>query len=156
MPEAPSIHASCVLVGATAVLIRGASGTGKSRLAHDLIEAGRRGDTPFARLVSDDRTLLEPLNGRLLARPAPVLHGLLELRHLGIKTMPFEPAAVVGLVVDLTADAERLPETRFAEVAGIRLPRLEVPEKERVFPLILAELEALRAAREARILLAEK
>ena len=90
--SAPSIHASCVLVGAGAVLIRGASGAGKSRLAHDLIEAGSRGDVAFARLVADDRTLVEAVNGRLLARPAPALTGLLELRHIGIRAMPFEPA----------------------------------------------------------------
>ena len=38
-----SIHASAVLVGDRAVLIRGPSGSGKSRLAFDLILAGRAG-----------------------------------------------------------------------------------------------------------------
>ena len=37
----PSVHASAVLVGDRAVLIRGPSGSGKSRLAFDLILAGR-------------------------------------------------------------------------------------------------------------------
>ena len=40
MPN-PSVHASAVLVGNRAVLIRGPSGAGKSRLAFDLILAGR-------------------------------------------------------------------------------------------------------------------
>ena len=38
-----SVHASAVLVGDRAVLIRGPSGAGKSRLAFDLILAGRAG-----------------------------------------------------------------------------------------------------------------
>ena len=41
-----SIHASAVLVGNRAVLIRGPSGAGKSRLAFDLILAGRSGQLP--------------------------------------------------------------------------------------------------------------
>ena len=36
-----TVHASAVLVGARAVLIRGPSGAGKSRLALELIEARR-------------------------------------------------------------------------------------------------------------------
>ena len=64
-----TVHASAVLVGARAVLIRGPSGAGKSRLALDLIEAARAGALLFARLVGDDRVHLEPIGGRLLVRP---------------------------------------------------------------------------------------
>ena len=35
--------------------------------------------------------------------------GLIEVRGLGIRRLPFEPLAVVGLVVDLGANSERLP-----------------------------------------------
>ena len=59
MTVAASIHASAVLVGARAVLIRGRSGSGKSRLALELLQSGGGGHLPFARLVSDDRTLVE-------------------------------------------------------------------------------------------------
>src|ERR1700719_3482526 len=106
----PSIHASAVLVGARAVLIRGPSGAGKSRLALALLRAAESGRPGFARLVSDDRSHLEAQHGRLLVRPAPELAGLIEVRGLGIRRLPYEPVAVVGLVVDLAAsDAERLP-----------------------------------------------
>ena len=54
----PSVHASAVLVGNRAVLIRGPSGAGKSRLAFDLILAGRCGQIPSAVLVGDDRVHL--------------------------------------------------------------------------------------------------
>ena len=71
--SATTIHASAVLVGPRAVLIRGASGAGKSRLAFDLIAAGGR-LLPFARLVADDRTTVEAVGGRLLVTAADGVH----------------------------------------------------------------------------------
>jgi serine kinase of HPr protein (carbohydrate metabolism regulator) len=131
-----------VLVGATAVLIRGASGSGKSRLAFDLIAAGRRGEIPFSRLVADDRTLVEATHGRLLARPVPALAGLLELRHIGIRPFPYEPMAVVGLVVDLDPAADRLPDPAAAttEIEGISLPCLRIPAHEQAFSVVFSEI----------------
>ena len=126
----PSVHASAVLVGARAVLIRGPAGVGKSRLALELIDAAARGLLAFARLVADDRVRLEPANGRLLVRPAAALEGLIEVRGLGIRRLAFEPVAVVGLVVDLAAeDAARLPTPADARVtiAGVTLPRVALP-----------------------------
>jgi HPr kinase/phosphorylase len=134
-----TIHASAVLVGARAVLIRGPSGAGKSQLALELIEASRRGGILFTRLVGDDRVHLEAAGGRLLVRPAPALAGLIELRGLGILQRDYEPCAVVGLVVDLdAADAQRLPEKCEALVEGIRLPRLAVAPGTAPFPAVLA------------------
>lgn len=141
-PE-PTIHASAVLVGARAVLIRGPSGAGKSRLAFDLLEAAEHGGLRFARLVGDDRVHVEAAHGRLLVRPAVSLAGLLEVRGLGILRMPWEPMAQVGLLVDLdAADAERLPgaSARIAEWAGVRLPRLAVASGVDASSLVLAAL----------------
>jgi len=73
IPETPTVHASAVLTGARAVLIRGAAGTGKSRLAFALIAAAQIGLLRFARLVGDDRVHLEPCHGRLLVRPTMCL-----------------------------------------------------------------------------------
>jgi HPr kinase/phosphorylase len=140
-----SIHASAVLIGAKAALIRGPAGAGKSRLAVELIEAARQGTLPFARLVADDRAHVEARSGRLLVRPAPALAGLVEVRGLGIRRLPHEPLAVVGLVVDLAeADADRLPAREAAETAieGIALPRLGVAPGLPALPLVLAFLEA--------------
>ena len=92
------------------MLIRGPSGSGKSRLAFDLILAGRSGQIPPAVLVGDDRVHLEAGQGQIVVRPAPELAGLIEIRGLGIRRCDFIAEAVVGLVVDLwAADAERLP-----------------------------------------------
>jgi serine kinase of HPr protein (carbohydrate metabolism regulator) len=137
-----TVHASAVLVGARAVLIRGPSGTGKSRLALGLIQAARAGALPFARLVGDDRLHLQEAGGRLLVRPAEALAGLLEVRGAGILQMPYEPSAVIGLVVDLAVDGERWPEPaqRQVEIGGITLPRLGVAAGEAALPTVLALL----------------
>src|ERR1044071_4091796 len=103
MHQSPSIHASAVLVGARAVLIQGPSGSGKSQLALALLEAARSGTLPFARLVADDRAEIAALHGRLLVRPAPALAGMIEVRGVGIRRVPYEAVAVVGLLVDLAA-----------------------------------------------------
>jgi serine kinase of HPr protein (carbohydrate metabolism regulator) len=138
-----TIHASAVLVGARAVLIRGPAGSGKSRLALALIQAGASGAFPFARLVGDDRVHVDAAHGRVLVRPADTLAELIEVRGLGIRRVPFEPLAAVGLVIDLAAaDAERLPEPGSAvtEVAGIALPRLAVAPGEDPAGLVIAAL----------------
>jgi HPr kinase/phosphorylase len=137
----PTIHASAVLVGAKAALIRGPSGSGKSRLAWNLVTAATEGLLPFARLVADDRTHLECHSGRLLARPAPALEGMVEIHGLGIRRIEFEPVAVVGLVVDLAAaDAARHPSADSVTIDGITLPRLGVAAETAPLPLVLAAL----------------
>lgn len=142
----PTIHGSAVLVGARAVLIRGAAGAGKSRLAWALIEAANTGSLRFARLIGDDRLHLEAAHGRLLVRPAAELAGCIEMRGLGIRRLAFEPVAVVGLVVDLAAaDAGRLPSPvgTSTELAGTAVRRLPVAAG--VAPLLLV-IAALRTS----------
>ncbi len=135
-----TVHASAVLVGARAVLIRGPSGAGKSRLAWQLIDTARSGAINFARLVGDDRVYLQASHRRLLVTPADTLAGLIELRGVGILRGDHEPCAVVGLVVDLAAvAAERLPAGGETIVlAGITLPRLAVAPGVAALPLVLA------------------
>ncbi len=138
-----SVHASAVLVGDRAVLIRGPSGSGKSRLAFDLVLAGRAGQIPPAVLVGDDRVHLEANGGQLVVRPALELAGLIEVRGLGIFSCDFAPQAIVGLVVDLAApDAERLPqpEALWASINGTELPRIPVKTGMSALPLVIAAL----------------
>jgi HPr kinase/phosphorylase len=130
-PDSPTIHATAVLVGARAVLIRGPAGSGKSRLALQLLQAAETGMIRFARLVADDRVYLEAAKGVLLARPPEPLFGLIEIRGLGLRRLPFELVAAVGWVVDLAAaDASRLPQPSALSttIAGICLPRLAVAQ----------------------------
>jgi serine kinase of HPr protein (carbohydrate metabolism regulator) len=145
---AQTIHGSAVLVGARAVLIRGPSGSGKSRLVMALLEAAQCGLLSFARLVGDDRLQLESAHGRLLVRPAAELAGLIEVHGLGIRRLPYEPVAAVGWVVDLAAaDAERLPaaERRATTVEGVRLARLPVAPAADPTLLLLALLNSAAA-----------
>jgi HPr kinase/phosphorylase len=143
----PSIHASVVLVGSRAVMIRGPSGSGKSRLAFALLQAAEDGRLAFARLVADDRTRLAVVHQRVLAMPVPELAGMIEIHGVGIRQVPFEPMAVLFMVVDLAADAPRMPDRADAVtvIEGILLPRLAVAAGGDPLPLVLAEIRA-RAA----------
>ena len=139
----PTVHASAVLVGSRAVLIRGPSGSGKSRLAFDLILAGRSGQLPPAILVGDDRVHLDTSAGNLMVRPASELAGLIEIRGLGIRRIEHVSEAAIGLVVDLAADdAERLPaaEALTVRIDGVELPRIPVNLRFSPLPLIVAAL----------------
>ena len=91
-----NVHASAVLVGERGVLIRGASGSGKSSLALGLIAA----DPAATWLVADDRVdLARSAGGRLLASVPASLAGLIEIRGQGIFRVRSSPV-VVRLVVD--------------------------------------------------------
>ena len=139
----PSVHASAVLVGTHAVLIRGPSGAGKSRLAFDLILAGRTGQIPPAVLVGDDRVHLWASGGRLMVGPVPQLAGLIEVRGLGIRRCEFAKEAILGLVVDLGAsDAERLPppEKLQTRIHGVEIPRIPVESGFAALPMVVAML----------------
>jgi serine kinase of HPr protein (carbohydrate metabolism regulator) len=125
--DAPTVHASAVLAGARAVLIRGPAGAGKSRLLLALIQAAETG----------------------LLRLAAALAGLVEIRGVGIARLDHEPVAVVGLVVDLAAgDAERLPVAAETVVCGVRLRRLAVAAGADPLPPVLAVLRLPAAAQE--------
>jgi HPr kinase/phosphorylase len=146
--DTATVHASAVLAGAHAVLIRGPAGAGKSQLALALIAAGQTGLLRFARLVGDDRVHLEPHHGRLLVRPAAALAGLIEVRGLGIRRLEHEPVARVGLVVDLAAeDAERLPAGSEIHLCGVQLPRLAVAAGAAPLAAVLAMLNSAPATR---------
>ena len=128
-----------MLVGPRAVLIRGPSGSGKSRLAFALIQTSV---LQFARLIGDDRVRIEAAPGRLLVRPAETLAGLIEIRGLGLRRLAYEPVAVVGLVVDLEApEGARLPEpTTVTSLAGLTVPRLCAAPGTDAFGMLIAAL----------------
>jgi len=122
-----TVHASAALVGEKGVLIRGASGSGKSSLVLALID-----DDPARNaLVADDRVALAVANGRLLAAAAPGLKGLIEVRGQGILPRSHVSPVVIDLVVDLAPDSDcpRLPEPAdtTAILAGIQIPRVLMP-----------------------------
>jgi serine kinase of HPr protein (carbohydrate metabolism regulator) len=138
-----SIHASAVVIGERAVLIRGESGTGKSRLAFDLILAGRAGQIAETRLVADDRAKVRVRDGALIVEPVAELAGLIEVRGLGIRRCQFAAEAPVGLVIDLGAsDSSRLPRPAalVTVIRGVEVARIPVPPGYSALPMVLAAL----------------
>ena len=115
--DTANIHASCVVLhragdafgalGDCGVLLLGESGAGKSDLALRLISLG-------AQLVADDRVGRFARDDALWAHPPKTLAGLIEVRGVGILSLPFETEARIGLVVQLVA-REKMP----------RMPALE-------------------------------
>jgi HPr kinase/phosphorylase len=145
---ASTIHASAVLVGPQAALIRGPAGSGKSTLAWSLVIAAAQGLLTFARLVADDRAYAENHSARLLVRPVEALAGMIEVHGLGIRRIEFEPVAMVGLVVDLgVEDAARYPgaERTRVMIQGVTLPRLAVAPGIAALPMVLAMLQTSSA-----------
>lgn len=92
------IHASCAARDGMGVLLTGAPGSGKSDLVLRLLARG------FV-LVADDRVEIDGLD----ASAPPALAGQLEVRGLGIMTLPFLARARLALAVALTRDVARLP-----------------------------------------------
>lgn len=114
-----TLHASCVAIAGTAVLLRGPSGAGKSDLALRLLDAG-------AGLVADDQVRLLREGNRLIASAPPALQGLLEIRGLGPVSQAYAGPMPVLLLIDLVTpqDVPRLPEPRFERFLDIELPCL--------------------------------
>lgn len=111
-------HASCVSVDGRGVLIKGASGRGKSALALQLLALG-------ALLVSDDRTILTAEGGVLVASAPPQIRGLIEARGIGILNAEIVPTAPIWSVIDLDhRETARLPHPRVTEILGIDVPCL--------------------------------
>ena len=102
------VHASAVLVGARAVLIRGPSGSGKSRLALALI-AGRAARAAAVRPAGRrrPRPCSKPRTGGCWCARPPALAGLIEVRGLGIRRLRTSRSRWSDLVVDLARDRRR-------------------------------------------------
>jgi HPr kinase/phosphorylase len=121
-----AVHATCIALRDSGVLIMGPSGSGKTSLAVRLMAQARQQGL-FASLVGDDRILLEAIGARLIARPHPAIAGLIERRGSGILSQDFEPSAVIGLVIELSEEpVERMPERKNLTIglAGVTLPRI--------------------------------
>lgn len=106
--RATYVHATAVAIAEAGILIRGASGAGKSRLALSLIAAAEPLQI-FTRLIGDDRILLTECGGRLIARGHPQIEGQIERRGEGILNFPVLTAAVVRLLVELSPAGKEPP-----------------------------------------------
>lgn len=118
--SAENVHASSVALNGRAVLITGASGSGKSDLALRLIDRG------FV-LVSDDQTLIRREGERLTAAAPASIKGKLEIRGMGIVEMETVSDVPLALIVELTSEIQRLPDdNRQRPLLGVSVPLVSI------------------------------
>ena len=117
------IHSTSVVIDDNGVLILGDSGSGKSDLALRLIDSG-------ATLISDDISICRKnLNNIYLYCP-PEIKGLLEVREIGVITVPFVERIKLRLVVNLKSNNnERFPKESSFRILGIKIPIINIEGK---------------------------
>jgi HPr kinase/phosphorylase len=151
------LHATAVIHGESGVLILGPSGSGKSALALALMARASAAGA-FCALIGDDRVFIRNAHGRLIARGAANVAGLIERRMAGLIAMRHEPAAIVRLAVELCERGRRwprLPEDNDRVIIGeVGLPRLALDSGLSVCDQALAveeRLAVLAAGRPPRL-----
>ena len=112
-----TVHATCIAIDGHGILLRGPSGSGKSDLALRAIDQG-------AQLVADDRVDLTRQGDSMIGSAPSSLHGLIEIRGLGIIRMDAAAEARIALVADMAdhGSIERLPGQRRCEIEGTTIP----------------------------------
>ncbi len=134
------VHGTCVAFGAHAALLRGSSGSGKSDLALRFLALPADGGMA-PRLVADDQVVVEAQAGGLVVSAPDTLAGKLEVRGLGIMTLPHVTQAKLVLIVDFVASDEvpRMPPEPLPRVTllGVSVPNLQLAPFEDSAPLKL-------------------
>ena len=147
----PNLHGTGFVIDGAGLLLRGASGAGKSLLTLQLLDhaalAGKQ-----AYLVADDRVDLVVRDNKLMMLAPSGIAGLIELRGRGIIKRPHLKQAEVHLVVDISDSYERLVEEEAltVELAGVTLARCPLPNRDKIDALHqqLLVLEALSALKQ--------
>ena len=117
------LHATSVAIEDNGVAIFGDSGSGKSDLALRLIDSG-------ATLISDDVTVFSKLEKNINLFGIENTKGLLEVREVGIITVPYVEGIKLKLVVRLTDKViERIPKKNQINLLGLKFPKLEINGK---------------------------
>ena len=110
------MHATCVDVNGSGVLIVGRSGSGKSSLAINLLALG-------STLVADDQCELVRKNNRFrISKPASLPKSI-EIRGVGLVSVPIINETSLDWIVNMDElEKERMPTPRFTEIGGFRVP----------------------------------
>ena len=117
------IHSTSVVIDDNGVLILGGSGSGKSDLALRLIDNG-------ATLISDDISICRKNSNNIYLYCPPEIKGLLEVREIGIITVPFVERIKLRLVVNLKSNNnERFPKDNSFRILGIKIPIINIEGK---------------------------
>jgi HPr kinase/phosphorylase len=139
--EAGYVHATAIALDGAAVLIEGMSGSGKSRLAAELIfhahEAGRA-----ALLVGDDRVRLVRIAGEVRVAGHPDIAGRIEIRGHGILGWPHLAEAPLRWRILISGNGERLPERPHSrsDVMGVLFDTFHVSSGQVTAAALLAQM----------------
>ena len=110
------MHATCVDINGSGVLIVGCSGSGKSSLAINLLALG-------STLVADDQCELVKKNNKIRISKPSSLPNSIEIRGVGLVSVPMVIETSLDWVVNMDeAETERMPNLRFTEIDGYRVP----------------------------------
>jgi HPr kinase/phosphorylase len=112
------MHATCVDVNGSGVLIVGRSGSGKSSLAINLLALG-------STLVADDQCELVRKNNRFrISKPASLPKSI-EIRGIGLVSVPMVNETSLDWIVNMDeVEKERMPTPRFTKIGGFRVPTI--------------------------------
>ncbi len=117
---AKKFHSTAVVIEDFGILIKGKPGSGKSDLALRLIDSG-------ATLISDDLTICKKIGDYLYLYPHSKTKGLLEVREIGIMTVPYVDSIKLTLVVELVEkEFERMPRKMNCTLLGIKFPKIKI------------------------------
>ena len=134
-------HGTAIAVSGRAALIVGPSGAGKSDLALRCLAVAPTALIPAAaQLVGDDRVIISPTTGGLRVAAPESIRGKLEVRGMGIVTVPCLASADLALVVELVAPGavERLPDPLpVRSIMGVDVPVLRLAPFEPAAPVKL-------------------
>lgn len=135
LAENTMMHGVLMDVHSVGVLITGKSGMGKSETALELIKRGQR-------LIADDAVLIKNVRNTLVGTAPEAIRFLLEVRGIGIVDIrsmygvgSVEKEQEIELVIELETwkeekSYERLAaEENFAEILGVKVPKIVVPVK---------------------------
>jgi serine kinase of HPr protein (carbohydrate metabolism regulator) len=121
------VHATAVAIDGRGVLISGPSGAGKSDLALRLIDRG-------AELVADDQVRARRVADDVLLDAPPTIAGRIEVRGVGIVTMPHRDDVPLALCVALGSE-ERLPAPRTRDLLGRAVREVAIDPRPASAPL---------------------
>ena len=119
-----NVHATLIDYNGKGILLTGKSGSGKSDVALRMImDKG-------AKLVGDDRIMLNRDGNAVLGKAPDILAKKLEVRNVGIVeieniTEEVEVCLCVELCKDKTS-LDRLPQNKYIDILGVDIPQIEL------------------------------
>ncbi len=110
------MHATCVDINGSGVLIVGRSGSGKSSLAINLLALG-------SKLVADDQCEIVKKNNKFCVFKPASLPSSIEIRGIGLVSVPMVVETSLDWVVNMDeSEKKRMPDLQFTEIDGYRIP----------------------------------